>query len=260
MRGQADIREISNNTAPLWFDGLDPAKINFGLAMYGRGYTLADSRCDSLGCSFVGPSDPGECTNQAGVLSLSEIKSIAKIKGIHPTYIAEAMMKELTWDDQWIGYDDEETFAAKKEFANSMCFGGTMVWSIDFQDNTPDFDSPGDADIGGSLPHKGVDNGGTSKNLLPFAQFVNCNRKQQEQIVKSWKDVQLLVEQPAQFNLDRRTFFGIGCKGICKAGPTETLFWGKDIAKRVDDVKFIRSTCLLRDGKSCKFCLTRLTI
>lgn len=41
VSGQTDIREISGDTAPLWFDGLDPAKINFGLAMYGRGYTLA---------------------------------------------------------------------------------------------------------------------------------------------------------------------------------------------------------------------------
>lgn len=28
---------------------------------------------------------------------------------------------------------DEETFAAKKAWADGYCFGGTMVWSIDFQ-------------------------------------------------------------------------------------------------------------------------------
>jgi chitinase len=33
VRGQADIREISIDIVPLWFDGLDPKKINFGLAM-----------------------------------------------------------------------------------------------------------------------------------------------------------------------------------------------------------------------------------
>jgi GH18 family chitinase len=41
VRGQADIREITNDTLPLWYDGLDPQKINFGVAWYGRGYTLA---------------------------------------------------------------------------------------------------------------------------------------------------------------------------------------------------------------------------
>lgn len=42
-------------------------------------------------------------------------------------------MKQITWDDQWIGYDDEETVEMKKKFASGMCFGGTMIWSVDFQ-------------------------------------------------------------------------------------------------------------------------------
>jgi chitinase len=41
VRGQADVREIYNNTLPLYYAGLDPSKINFGLAWYGRGYTLS---------------------------------------------------------------------------------------------------------------------------------------------------------------------------------------------------------------------------
>ncbi|KAK4118449.1 glycoside hydrolase family 18 protein, partial [Parathielavia appendiculata] len=133
VRGQADIREIANNTVPLWFDGLDPAKINFGLAMYGRGYTLADPSCNQLLCPFSGASDPAPCTNSDGVMSLLEIQQLIKRKGLKPQYLADSMMKQITWDDQWIGYDDEETFAAKKAWADSRCFGGTMVWSIDFQ-------------------------------------------------------------------------------------------------------------------------------
>lgn len=43
------------------------------------------------------------------------------------------MMKALVWGDQWIGYDDAETIAMKKAWADGQCFGGTMVWSIDFQ-------------------------------------------------------------------------------------------------------------------------------
>ena len=33
VRGQTDIREIDNDTLPLWFDALDPAKINFGIVL-----------------------------------------------------------------------------------------------------------------------------------------------------------------------------------------------------------------------------------
>ena len=150
IRGQADIREIHNNTIPLWFAGLDPKKINFGLAMYGRGYTVADKNCKSLGCSFAGPSKKGKCTDADGVMSLGEIKNLIK-DGVESTYLKDSMMKQIAWDDQWIGYDgkpslvwfyicllltiptDEETFAAKKAWADSFCFGGTMIWSIDFQ-------------------------------------------------------------------------------------------------------------------------------
>lgn len=40
VRGHTDVREIYNDTLPLWYDDLDPKKINFGMAYYGRGYTL----------------------------------------------------------------------------------------------------------------------------------------------------------------------------------------------------------------------------
>ena len=133
VRGQADIREIADNTVPLWFDGLNPAKINFGLAMYGRGYRLADPTCNQLLCPFAGANDPAPCTNSPGVMSLLEIQQLIKRKGLTPQYLPDSMIKQITWDDQWIGYDEDETFAAKKAWADSRCFGGTMVWSIDFQ-------------------------------------------------------------------------------------------------------------------------------
>ncbi|KAM7183639.1 Glycoside hydrolase superfamily [Rhypophila sp. PSN 637] len=132
VRGQADIREIANNSLPLWFAELNPAKINFGLALYGRGYKLKDKTCNKSLCPFSGPSDPGPCTNSEGVMSLVEIQQLIKQKNLTPRYNAESMMKELTWDDQWIGYDDADTIKAKKEWANNQCFGGTMAWSIDF--------------------------------------------------------------------------------------------------------------------------------
>ncbi|KAK8051637.1 glycoside hydrolase superfamily [Apiospora rasikravindrae] len=132
VRGQADIRDIATDTLPLWFDELDPSKINFGVALYGRGYTLASPSCNDLLCAFSGPSRPGVCTNGDGVMSLVEIQELIKENGLTPKYLPDAMMKQITWDDQWIGYDDEETIARKKAWADNQCFGGTMAWSIDF--------------------------------------------------------------------------------------------------------------------------------
>ncbi|KAL8664295.1 MAG: hypothetical protein Q9168_007930 [Polycauliona sp. 1 TL-2023] len=133
VRAQTDVREIYNDTLPLWFDGLDPKKINFGLAYYGRGYTLSNPSCNQLECPFAGPSLPGPCTHYSGVLSLAEIKQYILEKKLTPQLIEGAMIKQITWDDQWIGYDDEDTTAMKSKWASGYCFGGTMIWSVDFK-------------------------------------------------------------------------------------------------------------------------------
>lgn len=87
VRGQSDIREIANDTLPLWFDALDPSKINFGVALYGRGFTLTDPSCNTLGCPFSGASKPGPCSGAEGVMGLSEIKDLIKRKNLTPRYV-----------------------------------------------------------------------------------------------------------------------------------------------------------------------------
>ena len=86
IRPQTDIREIDNDTLPLWFDKLNPSKVNLGMAYYGRGYTVSDRTCGELpsqrlprneanthvaypGCAFKGPSKAGPCTGFDGVMS-----------------------------------------------------------------------------------------------------------------------------------------------------------------------------------------------
>jgi hypothetical protein len=60
------------------------------------------------------------------------------------------MIKQITWDDQWIGYDDNETIALKESVANDLCFGGTMVWSVDF-DGAGSGDAPGNGNGGNEI-------------------------------------------------------------------------------------------------------------
>ncbi|KAL2020799.1 hypothetical protein VTK56DRAFT_7892 [Thermocarpiscus australiensis] len=66
-------------------------------------------------------------------MSLVEIQQLTKKCGIKPQHLPDSMIKQTTWDNQWIGYDDGETFAAKQAFADGMCIGDTMIWNIDFQ-------------------------------------------------------------------------------------------------------------------------------
>lgn len=101
---------------------------------------VSDPACNTLGCGFAGLSEPGPCVQAPGVMSLAEIKTLIATGSpdvYHVAFLADALMKQITWADQWIGFDDEDTLAAKKRWANNLCLGGTMAWSVDFNAQTP---------------------------------------------------------------------------------------------------------------------------
>ncbi|KAF4816111.1 hypothetical protein CGCSCA5_v006824 [Colletotrichum siamense] len=100
VRGQGDIRDIATDALPLWFAELDPSKMNFGVALYGRCYTVTDKSCNDLECSFMGPSKAGVCTNSDGAMSLVEIEQLIEKKGLTPKSLPVAILKQITWDDQ----------------------------------------------------------------------------------------------------------------------------------------------------------------
>jgi protein MAK11 len=52
------------------------------------------------------------------------------LKNIEPTLDVDAAVQILTWDDQWVPFDDEVTLQMKAEFARSRCLGGLMVWAV----------------------------------------------------------------------------------------------------------------------------------
>ncbi|KAI8169935.1 hypothetical protein K4K49_009838 [Colletotrichum sp. SAR 10_70] len=132
VRGQADIRDIATDALPLWFAELDPSKINFGVALYGHGYTVPDKSCNDLECSFKGPSKADVCTNSDGVTSLVEIEQLIEKKVLTPKYLSDDMMNQTTWDNQWTGDEDADTIKEKKAGSDNQCFGGTVAWIVDF--------------------------------------------------------------------------------------------------------------------------------
>lgn len=115
----------------LWRNGINPNKVVLGLVFYGRSFTLTDTTCAEPGCPFSGGGDPGECTETAGILSFHEIMDIMKEKNLEPVLDEEAAVKYISWDDQWVSYDDSQTFGMKLEYAKSKCLGGSAVWALD---------------------------------------------------------------------------------------------------------------------------------
>jgi chitinase len=55
--------------------------------------------------------------------------------GASPTLDKDAAVKQLVWDtNQWISYDDADTFKLKIDYANKICLGGLMVWAASTDD------------------------------------------------------------------------------------------------------------------------------
>ncbi|KAH8599117.1 glycoside hydrolase superfamily [Bisporella sp. PMI_857] len=132
VAAHTDIQKIQNNALPFWFSGIPASKLNLGLASYGHGYTLANTNCQDLNCAVTGPSKPGTCIpDSTGVMALFDIQDVISSKKLTPKLNSASMFKQITFDNQWIAYDDAETVALKKGWGNDFCFGGTMQWVID---------------------------------------------------------------------------------------------------------------------------------
>ncbi|KAJ4337251.1 hypothetical protein N0V95_008388 [Ascochyta clinopodiicola] len=133
IKPHTDLKEIDTALNLFWFNDVNPAKINLGIANYGRGYTVADPDCSKYGCAWTGPSKAGECTQLEGVLSQCEIQRLIRAKNLTPQIIAGgAEVKQISFDGQWVGYDDSETLQLKTGLANDRCLGGTALWAIDY--------------------------------------------------------------------------------------------------------------------------------
>jgi chitinase len=63
---------------------------------------------------------------------IQDILSKNKKRDLVPVYDKAAAVKYLAWDnDQWISYDDAETFKQKVEWADSVGFSGSLIWASD---------------------------------------------------------------------------------------------------------------------------------
>lgn len=134
LAGQTDLRVLNSSVQTLLAAGANLTQFSFGVATYGRGYTLANSSCTYLGCNATGPSTSDNCTQSlgVGVMSLTEINALITAQGLQPQYLSTIGMMQVNYSsNQWLAYDDEYTFYVKKQFANNYCFGGMMTWSVD---------------------------------------------------------------------------------------------------------------------------------
>ncbi|KAK3337685.1 glycosyl hydrolases family 18-domain-containing protein [Cercophora scortea] len=127
-----NMTEIQAALDLFWRVGVDPAKLNLGVGFYGRSYQLSNPSCRTPGCAFKGGADKGHCTGQSGILSYKEIMQIIEKNNIQPTWDETAAVKYISWNgDQWVSFDDQQTFQQKIKYADSEGLGGLAIWAID---------------------------------------------------------------------------------------------------------------------------------
>ncbi|OBT82397.1 hypothetical protein VE02_09581 [Pseudogymnoascus sp. 03VT05] len=130
LNGHTNLTEISGALDLMWRNDIPPSKVVLGLAFYARAFTVANVNCKTPGCLFASGAKPGRCSHEISILLNSEIDEIVAEKGLQPVLYKDAAVKVMTWDDQWLAYDDEETLGIKADFARSLCLGGVMVWAV----------------------------------------------------------------------------------------------------------------------------------
>ncbi|XP_074046175.1 chitinase-3-like protein 2 [Macrotis lagotis] len=118
--------------------GMPGEKINMGIPMYGRSFTLSIPTSNSdVGAPANGPGTPGQFTAEAGFLAYYEICQF--LQGATFKKIPEQQVPYAVKGNQWIGFDDVESVETKVQFLKNLKLGGAMIWSLDLDDFTGKF-------------------------------------------------------------------------------------------------------------------------
>ncbi|KAF2994459.1 hypothetical protein E8E14_002478 [Neopestalotiopsis sp. 37M] len=230
VQPHTNLTEIIEGLDLLWRNNIKPSKVVLGLAFYGRSFTLSDSSCNTPGCAFSGGGAAGPCTGTSGILSNAEIQDIISQYDLTPTLGKDAAVKYMTWDsDQWVSYDDDETLALKKDYANSHCLGGTMVWALDLDDPSTSTSVSNLQSTGLKLTGDDVD----SNPTFALSKLSAITQQNNIGLVSYWTDCSSDPQCAAGFRLmttghgkifdaDTMAYTGDGCHGGGK-GYTRAL-------------------------------------
>ena len=132
LQGHTNLTQIDQGFQLLWRVGVDPAKVVMGMGFYGRSFTMADSSCWQPWCQFSTAGNPGDCSGTAGILYYAEIASSNESLNVATYYDPVTTVKVNVFNgNQWISYDDEQSWADKLAYLTGHCISGVMIWAID---------------------------------------------------------------------------------------------------------------------------------
>ncbi|KAG8361863.1 hypothetical protein FVEN_g217 [Fusarium venenatum] len=130
LNAHSNLTEIDLALDLLWRNNIQSDKVVLGMGFYGRAFSVQSGTCTEPGCLFKAAGKAGECSREKGILLNSEIVTTLNKYNVKSQLFKKEAVKIAKWGNQWVSYDDEDTFPLKTEYANSQCLGGVMVWAI----------------------------------------------------------------------------------------------------------------------------------
>ncbi|XP_029907762.1 chitinase, acidic.1 [Myripristis murdjan] len=120
--------------------GAPAAKLLLGFPTYGRTFRLSTG-ANGLGAPANGPADAGAYTRTAGFWAYYEVCEF--LRHATSTWISEQHVPYATYGSAWVGYDSEQSAAAKVAYVSGRGLGGVHVWTLDMDDFGGSFCSEG---------------------------------------------------------------------------------------------------------------------
>ncbi|KAL0970435.1 hypothetical protein UPYG_G00241890 [Umbra pygmaea] len=117
-----------------WRDQGAPAeKLMMGFATYGRSFQLSSGNT-GVGVPAKGAGSAGLFTREAGFWSYYEICTF--LQGATVQWIEDQKVPFAFKGNEWVGFDNRNSYDAKVRYLKENRFGGAMVWSLDMDDFT----------------------------------------------------------------------------------------------------------------------------
>nr|XP_061802047.1 acidic mammalian chitinase-like isoform X1 [Nerophis lumbriciformis] len=124
-----------------WRDqGAPLEKLNVGFATYGRTFRIPSEE-NGVGTVASGAASAGSYTREAGFWSYYEICTF--LKGGILNWIEEQKVPYAVKGNEWVGFDNRQSFEIKAQYLKAENFGGAFVWALDLDDFTGQFCAQG---------------------------------------------------------------------------------------------------------------------
>uniref|UniRef100_A0A1A9V627 chitinase n=1 Tax=Glossina austeni TaxID=7395 RepID=A0A1A9V627_GLOAU len=111
-------------------------KLVIGVPFYGRTFNLENPLQHNVGAPHTGRGIPGSYSREPGVIGYNELCELFQKEPDqwHLDWDEQQMVPYAYHDNQWVGYENEESIALKADYIMAEDLAGIMVWSIESDD------------------------------------------------------------------------------------------------------------------------------